>query len=137
MNHQQTAVIDLDDSGLYHRGRLWTQLMGNDVHVTPGDITSALDIAKQAAASHFCKRVSPPYDQYLVLYQLMMNPPPLYQNGVVSKGGSGTLFGQVLRVVREIKRVLSFQGGGVILENEDMLIVQEREYVFDCIEISL
>ena len=56
---------------------------------------------------------------------------------MVSKGGGDALFGQVLGVVREIKRVLSFQGGGVMLENEDMLIVQEREYAFDCIGISL
>ena len=47
------------------------------------------------------------------------------------------MFGQVLGVVREIKRVLSFQGGGVMLENEDMLIVQEREYTLDCIGIRL
>ena len=66
-----------------------------------------------------------------------MNIPLLYQNGVISKGGSGSLFGQVPRVIRELERVLSFQGGGVMLENEDMLIVQEIEYTFDCIGISL
>ena len=93
-----------------HHGRLWTQLMGNNVHVTPGDRTSMLNIPKRAAASHFCKRISLLYNQYPVLYRWMMNIPLIYQNGVVSKGGSGALFGQILRVIREIARLLSFQG---------------------------